>query len=351
MDIDNLIDIFKVEVLKLKPELNDFNQGSVLYTLARAAAATVNEVYIEIEKLKESSLFIDSAVVNENLLSSINVNLSKLPGSPATGYVLISNIDSITITVPAYTVLTDPISLNQYLIKEDVYINSLTEVQAPVVSLSNNVTANIPAGRNLINVDFPKLVFSVGTYRNIDNTLYGDLTGAVSEENNLDYYNRIKERLLNLRLTQKQVLYDYLLSESDITNVYIETLTGGLIIVWVNSNNLLTTTRLTELNTSIEDYLPIGTYSTVKQLLSKSINITIQVFEETNLTIDNYIKDIARVYIDSLKPSDTLSLVSLRNLIVVKTGLIVKIINPSSDVSLANNEIFTINSLEILNVS
>lgn len=351
MNIDNLIDIFRVEVLKVRPELNDFYQGSILYTLARAVAMTANEVYTEVEKLKDSSLFIDSTVVNEELLVSINSSLARLNGSPAYGYVLVSNIDSNSVTLPPYTILTDPVSSLQFMTVESKDINSLAEVQVPILATINNTQSNLPAGRNLININYPRLIFTIGKYREVDNTFKGGLVGGVSAENNLEYYKRIKDRLLNLRLTQTQVLYDFVLSQTEISHVYIELLTGGLVIIWVKSSDLLTSSRLTELNNMVKEYLPIGTYSSTKQLFDKYLNLTIQVYDQTNLVLDQYIKSIVIDYVNNLKPSDTLSLTSLRNLIVSKTGLIVKIINPITDVSLANNETFSINNLEILNVS
>lgn len=351
MDINNLVDIFKVEVLRNRPELNDFSSGSILYTLARAVALTANDVYLEVEQLRQSSLFIDSVLVNEELLASINPTLTKLPGSLSTGYVLISNLDSVSVTLPVNTILTDPISLTQFILTESAVINSITEVQIPIKSTSFLATANLPAGRNLINVEYPKLVFTIGEYRDIDNTFKGDVSGATSSENNLEYYNRIKDRLLNLRTSQKQVLVDYLLSLTDVNNVYIETLTGGLVLIWIKSSSALTSIRLEEINTAIQDYLPIGTYSSVKQLLNKAISITVQVYDETNLITDNYIKSEVVTYITSLNPSETLFISALRNLIIAKTGLIVKILSPASDVTLANNEKFVINNVEVLNVS
>jgi hypothetical protein len=355
MDVENLIDIFKVEVLKNRPNLNDFTKGSVLYTLARSIGVVVNEVYVEIEKLRKASILLDSSEsLDEELLKSISPSLEKTNGKTATGYVLISNLDSNIVTLPVNTVLTDPISLSQYITTTIITISSLLEVQVPIVSVGVGEEYNIPAGRNLINVSYPRLVFTVGEYRDLDNTVVGDITGGESEETKEDYYTRIKNTLFSQRITQKQVLIDYLVSHEtyDIDSVTLETIAGGLLLVWINSpTTTYTVVELDQINSEIQDFIPVGVISQVLQLTKRPISVNIQVFEETTEVIDEAIKNVVRKYVDSINPSGSFSTIALRNLISVELGIVVKILLPTSNIDLSQTEKLQLTSTEIINVT
>lgn len=354
MDIENLIDIFSAEVIKNRPDLSDFSQGSVLYTLARGVALAVNELYQEIELLRDNSLLVNDTI-DESLLTSISPALARITGKVARGDVLIGNLDSVSITLPVNTVLTDPVTSTQYFTTASITINSITESRVEVQAADFGVNHNLPAGRNLINVDYPRLIFTVGEYRQIDNTIVGGLAGGVDPESNVELIKRARERLLSQRVTQRQQLIDFLLTQGvvgvNISSVSLETLRGGLLIVWVTSSSLLTYTNLTSLNNLIQPYLPVGIYSEVKQIVNVPITIRIQTFEETNLVVDKLISDLVTQYVEGLSPGASLLPASIRNLVSERTGIVGRVLEPREPITLNTNQRFQVLAVEVINAT
>lgn len=348
MEIENLIDIFSAQVVSNKSELNDFSKGSVLYTIARAVALTVNEVYQEIETLKESSLLIGNNT-DINLLKSISPSLDFRLGTKSKGYVLVTNLDESSLTIEKNTPLTDPISTNQFFTTETKTVDNISETQIEIEAGDIGADYNLLAGKTLINVNLPRLIFTVGKYRELDGTIKGDLTGGSPSETVSQLQQRVKDKLLNLRVTGRQALIDYLLSIENIKKVDLETLRGGLVNIWINSTIIYSDAELTQLNDSLQDYLPVGVMSNVKQLITKSLNVRLQVFEQTNYTVDILIESIVKDYIHNILPNNQLSRATLRNLISERTGIVVKILEPLDDVLLGYSEKFDVLSVEVLN--
>jgi len=349
MDIENLVDIFSAEVIKNRPDLRDFSKGSVLYTLARGIALTVNEVYAELEILKQSSTFFSNEL-NEDLIKSINPTLIRQKGSVASGYVLANNLDNFRVNLPINTPLTDPITTNQYVTTQAVTVDNITETQIPVAAIDKGIEYNIPAGRRLVNVDYPRIIFTTGKYREIDNSIVGDIIGGSSDESIEDFQNRAYDRLFNVRITNKQLLVNYLLSKDLINNVSIETLRGGLIVVWITSSKIYTDNELQALNEEIKEYLPLGVISEIRQLSLVPISVRVQLFEESNLDLDRLIITLVKNYIDNLPINSTLTVSNIRNIIIDRTGIVPKILEPVNNITLTNSQKFQATSVEIINV-
>lgn len=350
MDVENLVDIFSAEILRNRADLKDFSKGSVLYTLARAVALTVNEVYAEIKDLSNSSLLF-SDNLNEDLILSLFPNLTRREGTLASGFVLVTNLDSSIVSLPINTPLTDPVSSNQYITTQNATIDNISETQVSIVAIDKGAQYNIASGRRLINVNYPRLIFTTGKYREIDNTIVGDIIGGTSDESLSEFQTRLQNRLLNSRVNSQQLVIDYLLSQENITNVSIENLRGGLVLIWVSSTTVLYSNDLLTLNNNIKQYLPIGIYSEIRQLINIPVSIRLQLFESSSVLLDKLIVELITNYINELPPSSSLLISNLRNLISERVGIIPKILEPTNSLTLTNFQKFQVTSVEIINVS
>lgn len=347
MNIENLTDIFQSNVVSNRPDLSDFNQGSVLYTLARAVAATSLEVYNELDNLKSSGLILD-ANLSDEVVTSLNESLGRVQGSTATGYVLASNLNSIDRVLEVDTILTDPVSLTQYRIASEtsITVSPLIEKKVAIVAAEVGNDYNLPAGRTLISPNFPRISFIVGAYRDIDDTPKGSLTGGVSIEDDETYFTRIKTRLLNDRVGQRQALINQLESQDAVISAEVENLRGGLSRIWVTSATTLTATQLDTLNESIQTYVPVGIYTEVKQRSEIFITVRLHSYEEINLTIENFIISLVTDYIEALN-TVTLTTAAIRNLISDRTGIVMKVVDPLGTVTLNEGETFKVNKVEV----
>lgn len=348
--IDNLADIFRSEVLSNRQDLNDFTVGSVLYTLSRAVAASVNEVYTELDNLTNKGLILDRNIDDE-VLTSLAPSLSRTEGTVASGSVLASNVGTSAVTLPPGTSLIDPVTELQFNITgtEDVTLNPLIETAIPVLASDIGVDYNLPAGRNLINVSFPRVSFTVGNFRDVDNTPKGSFSGGSSDEADEDYFERIKNKLLYDRVGQKQALLSFLLEQDSINSAFTELLAGGFLTIWISSSVTFTSTELTNLNTLVQDYIPIGTYSQIKQLVARSVTIRLFSFQEINLTTENLIIELVTNYVDTLAIGTVLSPSAIQNLVSERTGIVMKVLAPLEEVTLEEGEKFTVSKVEVTN--
>lgn len=346
MTVNNLGNIFISEVLRNRPDLNDFTKGSVLYTLSRAVAATANEVYLEVQNLQSRGLLLDENI-DEDLLTNISPALSKQPGTLAKGSVLVSNLSNTNIFLPTGTALIEPINGIQFNTTEDITANTLAELSVPVVAAADGTIYNLSAGTSLINANYTQLLFVVGNTRSSDNTAIGDLSGGTAIESQEIYLTRLRNSLLNQRVSQQQALINYLVAKDNILSANIVVLAGGLVTIWVESSSTLTIQELAALNTEIEEFIPIGTYSQVKQFTLKPISVRLFSFETINLVTENIIIELVENYLTQIPIGGSVSPTAIRNLISERTGILLKVITPTEVTTLLDGEKIVSNGVEI----
>jgi len=351
VNINLLTEIFKAEVIKNKPELNDFSTGSVVYTLGRAVSATVLEVYNDIEILRNSGLLFSDNISTE-LVSSISPALIRGQGTKAKGYLLVNSLTSSNITITPGSIITHPRTLKQYKIieTENTIITPIVEFRLEVEALEIGLESNLPAGTNLISIEYPRIVFIVGSTRDINYKPVGDITGGTSIESIESYRQRIENSLLNNRVTQKQVLINNLaLQYPDITHISIQTIANGLITIWINSPIIYTSNQLNIMNNNIQEFLPIGVYSQVKQQIHRIVSVRLLVYEELSNSLISFIQQLVTNYINN-KAGRFVSVNAIRNLISDRTGIIVRVLSPTETIEITENDKLIAGTVEVLYV-
>lgn len=350
MNINVLSEIFKAEIIKNRPELNDFSVGSVIYTVGRAISATVLEVYNDLESLRRKGLLYDDNISSE-LISSVSPSLSQNSGTKANGYVLVNSLSSESITLKTESILTHPVSSKQYKVTEiDTIINPIVEYRLGIEALEVGKEYNLPAGTSLISIEYPRLIFTVGSSRSINYSPIGDIVGGTNKESNVEYTERVKESLLNNRVTQQQALVNYLVLEyPDITSVKVQTISNGLVTIWLTAKVNYTNIQLEQINNYIQVLLPIGVYSQVKQLLNKIVNIKLIVYEELSSVLLSFIKQLITNYVEN-RAGGVVSVNAIRNLISDRTGIIVRVVEPIETIEAEPNEKLTVGTVEVLYV-
>jgi hypothetical protein len=355
MNIETLQSLFRAEVQKVRPDLNSFNNGSVLYTLGRAIAVTTLEAYKEIDRLKSSTYIFSDDFDTVNVLGNINTELRLDTGSLANGSVLVNNISPNAVELKTNAILTDSESRQQFIVKSPTSsISPLIEAVVQVESISKSFNANLPAGRALFSVDYPRLDFIVGSYRSSNQNstrVIGGLTGGVSPETILDYRARVLNLLLNQRVGGKQVIITTIKRlNPDINLVEVVNNIAGLFTVWVSSITSTTYTdeQLSVINETIQPIIPPGVYSEVKQLSYLPIDIRLYSYDTVNPAIERRVQQVLTNYVDNIPFLGVLSLDTIKNLVTNSTGIIVKVLEPLEDITLERGQKFKLNKAEVL---
>ena len=353
MNIETLQSLFRAEVQKVRPDLNSFNNGSVLYTLGRAVAATSLEAYKEIDRLKSSTYIFSDDFDTVNILGSISSDLKLDTGSLAGGNVLVNNISPNAVELKTNAVLTDSESRQQFIIKSITsLINPLIETVIQVESISKSFSANLPAGRSLISLDYPMLDFIVGSYRSSNQNstrIIGGLTGGVNPETILEYRARVLNLLLNQRVGGKQVIITTIKNlYPEIKLVEVVNNIAGLVTVWISSSTIYTDNELIAINASIQSIIPPGVYTEVKQLTYIPVDIRLYSYDAVNPTIERRVQLVLTNYVDNISFLGVLSLNTIKNLVTNNTGIIVKVLEPLEDITLERGQKFKLNKAEVL---
>lgn len=354
MNIETLQSLFRSEVQKVRPDLNSFNNGSVLYTLGRAVAATTLEAYKEIDRLKSSTYLFSDDFDTINILGNINTELRLDTGSLASGNVLVNNISPNVVELKSNAILTDSESRQQFIVKSPTSsISPLVESVIQVESISKSFKANLPAGRVLFSADYPRLDFIVGSYRSSNQNstrIVGGLTGGINPETTLEYRSKVLNQLLNQRVGGKQVIVTTIKElNPDINLVEVINNIAGLITVWISNFNLTyTDTQLANINEAIQPVIPPGVYSEVKQLTYINIDIRLYSYDSINPTIERRVQQVLSEYINNISFLGVLSLNTVKNLVTNSTGIIVRVLEPLEDITLDRGQKFKLNKAEVL---
>lgn len=328
----------------------DREQGSDLYTLARAVALSLNSFNDIVKKTKKSSLI--SEAVGEDLNNyAASVNLSRKEGSKARGSVLALTENSSTIL--ENTVLTELESGIQFITKESKQLIPLIESKITIEAVSKGREFNLESGTELYNNNKQQVQFLVGTHRTTTGEICGDLSGGSHPESDEVLRGRVINTLTNYRTNSEYAIKTILLNESDVIWCDTQTLLPGYVVFWIESVNPLDDNRLNYLNSLVKSNTAAGVLTSVKVISTTGLDFALVVIPKNNADLDvlpNLIKQNLYYFLLSLSIGDNLSISELSLFLKKTTGVAdVFIQSPTFDqLAVNNNSVFRPNTVNLI---
>jgi uncharacterized phage protein gp47/JayE len=346
MDIDELQNLFFGALLKYNSPLTDFRQGSAVYTIARAAAVVANTQTNLLDEFKNNSS-LDSAKGQylDDLASSYL--LSRKVGSFTQGYVLANNYGAKK-TIQANTVLTNPDNGYQYIVTSSTVVNSIVETKVPIKATSKGKKYNLKAGTMLVSTKNDEVSYRVGSYRDLNSNIGGDLSSGTDTETDTEFRYRLRNFLLFSKSTNSRALSQELYKFDYIKWIGFQVPIPGFLTVWVEADIPLQNAHIEILSKVVEEHRAAGILTTVVQASIKKVDFTIKAENTTAQIISTLLSD----YLNTLEVEAPLSIASLEAYIKNNTEAVyLKIIEPSENIFPDYGEIIRADNITVaLNV-
>lgn len=300
MNINDVISSINSSLVTLGSKLGNFTKYSNTYALVRSVA----EVFISQQSLIksfESKLYINTAVGKELDSKLEDLGITRLAGTPAKGWCLISsNLNSL---IPQGTILTD--SLRNYQFKTDTAINvNGIELAVPITSTSVGSASNLESGVPLYNPLFPNLSFVIGRYRDpLTNSAIVSVSGGTDTETDVAYRIRANSILLNSNYANTSAVYNSIASVVGNTKFYLveQKPVTGIFSVYLDSNDSSLINRVDE---ALQLSKPLGTAYLIQTITKETVDIVASltisaqtdssfVLSQARSIINNYFNDLA----------------------------------------------------------
>lgn len=326
----------------------DKTQGSVVYTLGRAAAAIAVGQDAELKQLANSINL--STAVGSDLDTYSTYGIYRGVATKASGTVLANSLE-INQAVSPGTILIDPRTSLQYITTNTTNVTvSYLDTPIKVQSLTAGYDTNLRAGVRLYSQTYPTVSFTVGLQRLEDNSYTGDLTGGRNTEDDESFRNRIATWLLSHSTSSKSIILNRLLSFPGVTKAYTVTSPGGVLELWVDSSTVFNEAQKQELYNYIEPYVAAGIVVALAQLRRLVVDIKLEVTPYKGSDLDalsNRITSVINSYIASLTVAQDLSterVLKLLSPLAAKVALV----TPTRDVRATSGEIIILGQVQVV---
>jgi len=265
MEIELLQELFFNELINLNSPLTDFSQGSITYTLSRAAAVLAFDQFIQLDRI-EKNFYINTASGDYLDRYGEFFDIKRKEGTTAKGYVLASNRGN-SITLPTGTVITSIDTTLQYVTTQSATLVAFIDTKIPVTALAQGDSYNLEEGKVLFSSIFPDVSFVVGAHRTSSGKLCGYITNGSSLESDAGYRERLIAAINAPRFTSVSSLLTLLNKFPFVSGGQIQTILPGSFIVWVDSDKTLSSSQLGDLNYVFNLNKPAGVLCEVRQAI------------------------------------------------------------------------------------
>lgn len=330
MLIDDVVSQVRAELGTLNSPLSNFPDHGNLWAIVRALGSVAQDQFQATASTKQS-MFIQYATGSDLDLHAANYGLTRLGGSTARGYVLISLTGSSNIAIPAGTVIT--IGGHCYTINTASTIYSNVEIPVACTSTNKGSIYNVAAGQAGSIAGYPNLSIVVGQYRT-KGVAQVNIAGGIDAENDVVLRTRILSLFQRGAPSLQSLILDQVAGISRV-NIVEPSSGGGYFWVYVDSNDYDT---LNQVKTVVNQYRPIGIAAIVSSLQIVNYNFTLAVSLSTTTSVSTFESNANSTlsqYLASLAPGTSLSLTDLTLYI---QGSI------SSDITISSGQAISLNA-------
>lgn len=327
-------------------DLHTFPQYGNLYSIYRSVALVVQEQNTKLDSLN-SNLFLSTASGESLDNKASDFNIFRLQGQRSSGSVIV--IGKIS-EVVADTILTHTNTGLQFQVQNRTVLIGGRAVVS-VQSTEFTSFANLEPGTELTNSLYPNVRFIVGaSFDPISNQYVGGLYGGREEETDDELRSRVLETInsfgtSNTRVFKQQVLNIEGISKVDVSE---NNPSLGYITIYVDNADQQIIKQAEIILSRVK---PIGTALIIKPFSFVSVDIvmTITTFNQRNLTdLERNIRLSLEDYISNISFNNELTKEGLAGAVYNLEDVVnVKVINPSSSISIKKEEILNLGSLTI----
>ncbi|MFB6283366.1 MAG: baseplate J/gp47 family protein [Halobacteria archaeon] len=319
--------------------------GSDLHALAKAVAVAQQDGLVQ----SRQTVHLSEATGADLDDWGATFNLSRNHGEVAEGFCLA--LAEETVILPNQTVLTDLNSGLQFLAQQEKRLRRFVETKVRIQAVNRGRHYNLGAGVELFSPDYPEVQFLVGEYRSENGGICGELRGGRSREADDDFRARISSYIRNFKANSAVGLKYLLLNESDVLWVDTQTPLPGYLIVWVETSQAISQTRLNFLDALVNANKAAGVISEVRPINRKGLDFSIAVQPEAEVDLDGLserLKTRLYEYLYSLSLNQNLNLASLKRELAEITGVgTVTVEQPSYDQIVEGNKVIRPNSVNV----
>jgi uncharacterized phage protein gp47/JayE len=344
--VNQIMDQFRSALKEDSSDLYSFPDKGNLYAIYRSVALVIQEQNTKLQTINQN-LYLDTASGEALDYKALEYNISRSNGAGSSGSVIIlGNISSVS----ANTILTDNNTRLQFQVQDRVSVTNGRGV-ASVLCTEYTSLGNLPAGTELYNSVYSNVRFIVGsTYDPLLNQYVGSLNGGSSAESDDQLRARVKSTIQNLGLSTLNALKQRAINISGVSKVDIieNEPSIGYITVYIDNSNqqIINKTKII-----LDRVKPIGTALIVKSFDPVLININLAITTFNNSNLGNLRQRIILAlndYISSITFNNEITTEGIAGSIFNTQGVVnVKVINPTSSISIKKNEIISLGTVNI----
>jgi len=333
-------------------DLVESQPGSDLYTISRAIATVINDVENEVIRTKDS-LSINEAEGKDLDEWASSFYLERREGNKSVGKVLALSESSETI--PSGTLLVELDTGLQFRTTEQARLNRFVEKPISIEALKSDVIHNLSSGTELYGNSYRDVQFIVGSHRDEQGNICGDLRNGRPVESDEQLRSRIVNKLVNQKTNSEFTLKSIILAEPDIVWVDTEVPLPGYLVVWIDSIVPLSQDRINYFQSLVRLNTAAGIMSEVKESIKLGLEFDLTVFpskdESDSLDLNRVTSELKKRlirFLYKLSLGETLVVRQLEDYLAQVEGVDrIKLDSPEDNVELSSSNVIRPTAIRI----
>ena len=234
----------------------DLSEGSVISAIMRSIAGS---------QAKQEQNF-EQAIKSQSILTAEGDDLDNIcywitrsKGSKARGFVIVENPSNESINLSKNEIISNPNTELLYkvipLSQSSISIPPRVRTPVPIEAKQEGPNYNLSTGERLLSLEHPNLVIRVGNGVTLDGKTCGSIQNGSLKESDESFRLRGIKSAKKEENPTKDWIEQQILSLSQVNNVQIDTVGGGLIRVLTDQT---LEADLEAIENEIKSYVPIG---------------------------------------------------------------------------------------------
>lgn len=332
----------------------DLSEGSIMRSIVRSLASAQLQYDANLEKLEKDS---DVSLAKGEALDRVGYWLDRSPASRAKGYIVVENLSDSSIDLEDGAVVAYEEENLLYRVSSSNSgsrkIPPRLSVAVPIEAQEVGESYNLPSGTSLLCLNYPNLEARVGSGVTLQGKVCGPLQNGRSSENDESFRVRLLNSAKKLTVATDNWIEQKLLSREDLNNVKVDTVSGGIVQVLIDSPTTLTQQSLNAIQSEVESYTVSGITALVKQARRNNVNIELEVQSNSDIdqtSLSDSIRAMIFDYTRQLSPNKSFNPEELeRGLFSLYPDLILKL--PRKSIELGSEDLVYPNRINISYVS
>jgi len=332
----------------------DLSEGSIMRSIVRTLASAQLQFDTRLQEIESNNDILSARGEN---LNRIGYWLERRGASRAQGYIVVENLSDNPIDLEDGAVVAYEEDSLLYVVSSS---NAGARTIPPRISMAIPIEAqevgeeyNLPSGTSLLCLNYPNLEARVGSGITLQGKLCGPLKNGRSSEQDESYRTRLLNSAMKLSVSTDKWIEQQLLSRESLSNVKVNTISGGIVQVLIDSPQSLSQQALNGIKSEVQSYTVSGITVSIKQARRVNVKIDVEVKSTQDIdqsSLSESIRAIIFDYTRQLSPNRSFNPEELeRQLFSLYPDLILKL--PLNPVELGSEDLVYPNRINISYVS